>query len=115
MRAENRLHRLMTARAGIDKTFDEHLAKVRARIEKDGIRTQKLGEKLLILEGREMESTAKSQCIHFIICTIRNMPVIVKVVSRNGLYILQDNEKTLETVLRKDKTSHRRFGYNADI
>jgi hypothetical protein len=57
--AENRLHRLMMARQGQGKMFDQHLAKVRAKVEKDRIRNQKLGERLVIMERKEMETVSK--------------------------------------------------------
>ena len=55
IQTENRLHRLMMKRQDQDKTYDEHLIKVRAKVEKDRFRIQKLGEKLLAMEKKEME------------------------------------------------------------
>jgi hypothetical protein len=58
--AENRLHRLMLSRQGQDKTFDEHFDKVRRKVEKDRIRIQKLGERLVMMEKKEMQAASKS-------------------------------------------------------
>ena len=59
--AENRLFRLIMAREGQDKTFDKHLAEVRARVEKDRIRIQKLGERLVLMEKKEMQVVLKGE------------------------------------------------------
>ena len=58
--AENRLHRLMISRQGQDTTFDEHFNKVRTKVEEDRIRIQKLGERLIIMEKKEMQTVSKS-------------------------------------------------------
>ena len=57
--AENRLFHLMTAREGQNDTFDKHLAEVRARVEKDRKRIQKLGELLVFIEKKEMQIILK--------------------------------------------------------
>ena len=49
------------AREGQDKTFDKHLAEVRARVEKDRIRIQKLGERLVLMEKKEMQVVLKGE------------------------------------------------------
>ena len=59
--AENRLHRLMISCQGQDTTFDEHFNKVRRKVEKDRIRIQKLGERLVIMEKKEMQTVSKSR------------------------------------------------------
>ena len=38
--AENRLHRLMLARQGKDVSFDDHLATIRAKVEKENSKTR---------------------------------------------------------------------------
>ena len=57
--AENRLFHLVTAREGQNDTFDKHLAEVRARVEKDRKRIQKLGELLVFIEKKEMQIILK--------------------------------------------------------
>ena len=57
--AENRLHRLRLSRQVVDKTFEEHLAKVQEKVEKDRANVQKLGQLLVVLEKKETETTSK--------------------------------------------------------
>ena len=58
--AENRLHRLMMTQQAQDQTFHEHLLQVRMKVEKDRMTIQKLGERLFMMERKEMETVSKS-------------------------------------------------------
>jgi hypothetical protein len=50
---------MMTQQAQ-DQTFHEHLLQVRMKVEKDRMTIQKLGERLFMMERKEMETVSKS-------------------------------------------------------